>query len=1002
MIMQKKITLLITLLLVSFSPVMANVTRPDYPQRKALVEDMMQRSRWGDACYLLDRMAEQLDEQMDAYEMEWVDFQRIQCNVELGTAEVDEMMMRFTEKYPQSRYNNSVLYLLGSYYCDEGDFERAEKIYELVEYKHLDAHQKERYDIRMGYIYFVDGRYAEAEPYFSRIAANSEYYQHPLFFLSYIAYINKEYDVAEQGFKKLQSYDDYAALVPFYLLQIEYRKGNYDYVISNGESLLEPASDEERPSDDASDDLVRVLAESYFAIGDYAQAKRYISQYPKELMGRQEYYILGYSLYRLALYDQAIAPLKEVCGKPDELTQNASYYLGDCFLKEGDKVQAANAFSMASVEGFDDKIAEYSLLNYGRLKYELGGGTFNEAVSVLQSYIERYPDSPYIPEVKTILIAAYHNSQNYDSTYTAIKELQNPDGEIKKTLQRVSILRAIEAIKSGDWDTADVLLKESEQLNIDARYTALTSYWQGEVAYAKGDMQLAKQKYSDYIRRVPRNSNDIEIGMAHYGAGYANLGLEDMQSAETSFETFVRDYAYRDSYMYDAHNRLGDARYVMRKFSSARDAYNISAVAETPERHYARYQLAMIDGIESKTDNKINRLKNIVMDGEGDYVDDAWYELGCTYMGGQRFEEGATTFQEFVDVDTLSPYHVDALFNLGLAYFNLGRMDEARRSYERVVAYDAQSSKAMEAMRSIREIYVTEGNIDEYFAYAERCGVQSDMSVVTRDSLTFAAAKSIYFEGNKVVATSKLKNYLDSFTNGYNRSEALYYLSDCHIQAEDYTSAMTTLEELLSHGNTTYTERALTVYAPMALDLEQYDKSATAYRRLYDVSADMDKRAMAADGYVEATLFTDDAERIKSMADDIAAMPDVSPWARRSSSLAKANILSNEGEKEQALKIYAHLAEDRTTIEGAEAYYYMIQDMFDRGDYATAEQMVYDMGKCGSMYWQAKCFIVLGDVFVKLDNSFQARATYQSIVDGYTIKDDGIVEEAQQRINSLK
>jgi hypothetical protein len=54
------------------------------------------------------------------------------------------------------------------------------------------------------------------------------------------------------------------------------------------------------------------------------------------------------------------------------------------------------------------------------------------------------------------------------------------------------------------------------------------------------------------------------------------------------------------------------------------------------------------------------------------------------------------------------------------------------------------------------------------------------------------------------------------------------------------------------------------------------------------------------------------------------------------------------------------------------------------------------------MYWQAKCFIVLGDVFVKMDNSFQARATYQSIVDGYVIKDDGIVDEAQQRINSLK
>jgi hypothetical protein len=77
--------------------------------------------------------------------------------------------------------------------------------------------------------------------------------------------------------------------------------------------------------------------------------------------------------------------------------------------------------------------------------------------------------------------------------------------------------------------------------------------------------------------------------------------------------------------MYDAHNRMGDARYAMRQFTSARDAYNVSAAAETPDRHYARYQLAMIDGLELKTNDKIERLKTIVIDGEGDYVDDAWY-----------------------------------------------------------------------------------------------------------------------------------------------------------------------------------------------------------------------------------------------------------------------------------------------------------------------------------------------------------------------------------------
>ena len=992
--MQKKIVLLLTLSLVALCPISAEASHPGYSQQKSIIENLMQRHRWGDARYMLDRMASRLDAVEDRYDMEWVDFHRLYCDMELGASDIDAMMARYVETYPQSRYNNSVLFLLGTHYCDEGDLVSAEKTFNAVEYKHLDAYQKERYDIRMGYIKFADGRYNESYPYFSRINNSSPYYPHALYFMSYVAYVNKEYDLAAHGFKKLADNDDYGKLVPYYLMQIEYRNGNYAYVAENGDLLLESASGGVRS------DLLRIMAESYYKEGDYAQAVRYMSEYPDELMERQENYILGYSLYRLSMYKQAIEPLKAACGKRDALTQNASYHLGDCYLKEGDKAHAADAFAMAAVEGFNEDIAEYSLLNYGRLKFELGGGAFNESVSVLRNYLERYPDSPYATEVKTLLIAAYYNSQDYDTAYAAIKEHPNPDGEIKGALQRVSVFRAVEAIKLGEWDEADALLAESEALNISPKFTAITLYWQGEVAYAKGDMERARQKYGDYIRRAPKSES--EYLMAHYGAGYANFALKDMEGAEKYFETFVRDYAYRDRYMYDAHNRLGDVRYSKRQFASARKAYNIAVASDFPERHYANYQLAIIDGVESKTNDKIERLKGIVMSGEGEYLDDAWYELGLTYMSAQRFEDGASTLQAFVDADTMSPYRVDALSNLGLAYYNLNRKSDARSCFERVIEFDPQSSMALEAMRSIREICVSEDKIDEYFAIAERWGLQSDLNAATRDSLTFASARSAYFEGNKVVATSKLKNYIEVFDNGYNRSEALFYLSDCHIEAGDYAAAMVTLEELLSHENTIYTERALSVYASMTYDEKLYDKSAAAYRRLYDITTDKDKRARASEGYVEATILTNDTEAMKSMADDVAKMEDASIRASRRSMITQANIYMDEGLTDDAMRLYATLAENRSTIEGAMAYYYLVENQYTLGNYDNAEQMVYDLGKCGSVYWQAKCFLTLGDIFVKKNDNFQARATYQSIVDGYTIKDDGIIEEAQQRINSLK
>ena len=991
--MRKNIISLALLSVVMFTSTGVATASVKSEEPRAKIEEMLERKRWADARLMLNNMREGLDPVLNRFDLEWVDYHIVSCNVELGVSEVRPMMETYLQSYPSSVYANNMKLLLGTYLVDNRLLQDAKPVLMTLDYKALNARQRERYDIRVGYIYFVEQDYVTASKHFEKIARNSEYYSHALYYLSYIDYIEQRYDEAVEGFNQLKDNDSYKELIPFYLLQIEYRNSNYNYVSSNGEELLPSANNEVRS------DLVRVMAESYFEQGDYAQAVRYILEYPAELMGRQENYIKGYSLYRLARYREAVEPLSLVCGALDELTQNASYHLGDCYLRLDDKSHAADAFAMAAVKGFDDAVAEDAMLNYGRLKYELGGGLFNEAVNVLQEYLARYPSSVHTTEVKALLIAAYYNSKDYDAAYNAIKEFPNPDGEIKAALQKVTVFRAVEAVKRGDLAMANDLLCESEALAVSPKYTALTYYWQAEVAYLQGDNARAKQKYDDYVRRAPKS--EAQYIMAHYGLGYTNFVDQNMKEAEKAFELFVRDYTKRDDYMYDAHNRLGDARYALREFSAARKAYNISYASTSEHREYARYQLALIDGIESKQSSKIERLKQIVIDNRGEYVDDAWFELGRTYITAERYADGAQTLQEFIDCDTLSPYYVPSLSNLGLAYYNLNRPADARRCYERIVEYDAQSSAALEAMRSIREIYVAEGNIDDYFAYAERSGVQSDMSAAARDSLTFAVAKNNYLDGNRVVATSKLKNYLESFPTGYNRSEALYYLSDCHIDYGAYEEALVTMEELLAQGNTTYTVNVLGVYAPLSMDMKRYDKAAQAYRKLYDMAHSVEQRQQASEGYVEATLQYGDNEAVKSLADDIAQMGDATAWAKRHTALRKATILREEGSVADAQEIYGMLAKDRTTVEGAEAYYYLLLDKFNSGDYAAAEQMVYDMGKMGSIYWQAKSFIILGDIFVKNNNTFQARATYQSIVDGYSFKDDGIIEEAQQRINAI-
>lgn len=992
--MRRQIISFLALFILAATSVDAMAQGPNIAGRKAEIEDMLTRGRWGEAheaLVALERDINPIDNRLD---VEWVRFEKVHTSVELGVADAEAMMKNFIENHPSSIYRNDMLFMLASYYTDNGMMADGERIFAEVDYKALDARERERYDMRMGYIRFTEADYPRAKTHLKRVSKISDYYPHAQYYLAYMHYLDGEFISAEEIFSMLASTEEYSSLAPFYLLQIEYRRANYDYVITEGEKLLNQAMPATR------DDLIRIIAESYFIKGDYAQAARYIVNLSSEAMGRQENYILGYSLYRMARYSDAVAPLKAVCGYEDALTQNAAYHLGDCYVKLGNKPSAADAFAMATAEGegYDVDIARESLLNYGRLKYELGGGLFNEATAVLQQYLERYPGSPRESEVKQLLIASYYNSEDYDAAYIALREYPNPDNEIKSVLQRVALFRAVSAIEKRDWDLAERLLKESEEIGLQPKYNALVLYWQGEVAFAKGDMALAREKYEAYVRRAPKSA--VEYQFAHYGIGYSYFNEGDMANAAEAFDEFVRDYTKRDDYLFDAQNRLGDSHFTSREFTEARNAYKISINSSSEHRHYARYQLALLEGIDKKPTLKSDMLRGIINDGEGDYVDDAWYELGRSYIAQERYADGAATLQDFVDSDTTSPYYVTAMSDLALAYYNLGKQQEAIACYERVVEFDPQSASALEAIRSLRDIYVKEDKVDEYLDYAERNGVQSDLGTVARDSLTFAAAKNIYLAGEMGEAREKLTNYLREFENGYNRTEALFYLSDCHMYLDDNISAMQTMDELLQQGRNQYTERVLDVYSRMSFDMELYDKSAWAYRSLYDEASSKDRRAEASEGYVDATALTEDSAAIKQMYADIANMEDATLWARNYAKLVMADVLREEGDA-QAYELYASLAENPTTEEGAEAYYRMVEQLYLAGDYEGAQQRVFDMGECGSSYWQAKIFILLGETFAKAGNTFQARATFQSIVDGYMPKDDGIVDEAKQHIANL-
>ena len=926
-----------------------------------------------------------------------IDFELALCAAELRDNDAENILLAFLRRYPESVHVNDVRFLLAMYHCEREEYTKARKYLDRVSYTTLSAGDKEKYNMRMGYIEFVSGDYDKAYKLFSTLSPSGSYADHAVYYKSYIHYARGEYKEAYKGFDSLRKSDNYAKVIPYYLFQIEFASGNYQYVVKSGDELLKQSVEVERT------ELMRVIAEAWYRLQGYNKSFVYMSMYQRSggKMGREENYILGYSAYRSTDYAVAIEALLKVAEGSDELAQNASYHLADCYIRRNNKRQAIHAFAMAADEKYNNEISEDALFNYGKLLFETGGGTFNESINVLTRYVTKYPDSERADEARELLIAAYYNSRDYDMAYKAIKSFPNPDGTQRAALQKIAYFNGLEALMTGDYVKAKSALDEAQKIGVSPKYNALCLFWLGEIEYKQGNLTKAISYYDYYLRRAPKSEREYK--MALYNLGYAHFTQKNMAKSQKAFEGFVWLYKTADRYRADALNRLGDAQYSQRKYADAVKSYEGAVALGTAEQDYAKYQRAISLGLAGKVNAKIGALRQMQEENCGDYNDDAAYELGRTYVRLGRYADGATVLENFVEKYQQSPYYTPALLDLGLVHFNLGNSDKSLHYYDRIISSAPQSAAAKDAIQSVREIYVAKGNINEYFEYAERTGAVCDLSLMARDSLSFRSAQNIYLAERTEEAILHLKDYLAAYPKGYYTNDALFCLSDCYLKSDSLDRAVESLKRLSEQPKNQYTVPVVEKLARVTFDNKLYDESAPAFRRMYDVVDSAASRTEAASGYAESVLLRKDDDALLVMANDLDTLADVDAVMLRRVRFARAKVHASRSEVAEARKIYDMLAADVSNVEGAESAYRVIEALFVEGNHDESEKRIYALAdsKTPHSYWLGKAFILLGDIYVQRNDLFQAKATYRSVVDGYTPADDGIVAEAQSKLEKL-
>ncbi len=87
--------------------------------------------------------------------------------------------------------------------------------------------------------------------------------------------------------------------------------------------------------------------------------------------------------------------------------------------------------------------------------------------------------------------------------------------------------------------------------------------------------------------------------------------------------------------------------------------------------------------------------------------------------------------------------------------------------------------------------------------------MESDLTALSRDSLTFAAARALYLARGEETAVRSLRSYVENYPKGYYVTDALYYLSDCYLRQNRRDEAIGTLTTLATQGTNQYTVQVL-------------------------------------------------------------------------------------------------------------------------------------------------------------------------------------------------
>ena len=907
---------------------------------------------------------------------------------------------QYISEYPYSGLIPQIRFYNALNLFDEQNFSTASAEFARIDMRSLKNSQVPEFIFKQAYSLFELDEYDRAEELFSKAEKMpySDYTAPSRYSLGYIEYVRKNFEDSFDWFSKAAKDPRFTEQAVPYMIECRYMLKDYSYVISNGDAALDRVTPERKRQ------LARFISESYLSEGNAAKAREYYEIFGEgaKEMDDADLFYAGSVMYSTGDYKGAVDKFSRMTSRADSIGQIANYEMAYSYIKTGNKVAAMDAFKAASSQPWNEDIREDAHFNYAKLSFDL-----NNNPSVFNEYMKAYPGKKKDDIIYGYIALACLYGHDYAAAVDAYSNIDLLDSRQKVNYMKANYLRAHQLIEGGGWRDAVPLLKAASYYS-DKRdpFNQIARYWLGESYFRSGQYDQAIDVYTTLYNNSALEGKP-EGALIPYDLAYCYFKKDDYDGAAKWFDEYLA--SSKPAKGEDAAARRADCDFLRKDYPSAIKLYE-AAIARFPYKDnlYPYLQAGIAYGLTGDRKGTVKVLSSVEeADPSAEFYPEAMYELGRAYVAASDNESAISVFRKLGSSTKDNTIIARSLIELGMISRNMSEYDNALDCYKKVIDLMPDTDYAADALSAIESIYQSEGRGDEFLDYAELIGATRDKTDAEKEQMYFNAAEQVFMTENYSKAISSLKSYLDRYPQGVNVAQTQYYLAECHRNLGQKELACDWYQKSLeTEPSGLCSENATLRLAGLSFELEHFKDAYSYYRSLLSIARLDANRHTARAGMMQSAFRGLDYQEAIACADALKADKASSAAEKRQADYVCAKSSLSLGERDKAYALFRSLSSEPSDAEGAEATYMLIQDAYDQGNYSTVQSMVHKFAADApnQSYWLAKAFIVLGDSFAEQENYAQAKATFESIRDGYTPqgKSDGVLDSVNMRLEKLK